>query len=106
MGRMPADDVVGVMMTAARPPRNGITKYGEKAMKKVLAALFVTAVAALVSMGFASTAQAGDYPCEEGTVANTPSATTTGTESDTPVVGCHSVTPPGDDTPPETTPPR
>ena len=63
-------------------------------MKKVLAALFVTAVAALVSMGFASTAQAGNYPCPEGTVANTPSATTTGTESDTPVVGCHSVTPP------------
>ena len=32
-------------------------------MKKVLAALFVTVVAALVSMGFASTAQA--YPCPE-----------------------------------------
>ena len=70
-------------------------------MKKVLAGLFVTVVAVMVSMGFASTAQAENYPCPEGQVANTPSTTTTG--SDTPVVGCHSVTPP-DDTPPETPP--
>ena len=79
-------------------------------MKKVLAGLFVTMVAALTSMGFASTAQA--YPCPEGTTANTPSTTTT--ETDTPVVGCHSVppgeTPPADtppgDTPPGDTPPK
>src|SRR6478735_3794376 len=87
-------------------------KRGEKAMKKVLAGLFVTAVAALVSMGFASTAQA--YPCPPADTSNAPSTTTTTTEGP-PVVGCHSVppgdTPPGDtppgDTPPgDTTPPK
>ena len=61
-------------------------------MKKVLAGLFVTVVAALVSMGFASTAQA--YPCPEGTT-----TATTRTSADEPA-DCESTSPPKDDTTP------
>ena len=59
-------------------------------MKKVLAGLFVTVVAALVSMGFASTAQA--YPCPEGT-------TVTRTTTDAPAE-CESTSPPKNNTTP------
>ncbi len=63
-------------------------------MKRILAGMFVTVVATLASVSFASTAQA--YPCPPVT---SEGPTTNPTAGDGPVVGCHSVNPP------ESTPP-